>query len=222
MPLDVRAMIATHGLIDAMQRETTLAAILEHLVCVIEAEVPGDVVELGCFEGGTSIYLTRVLEAMGSRKRLHVYDSFEGLPSPGDEDGDDPGFQEGHLYSARLMVVLHHVQAGLRLPAIHAGWFGELPASAYPEPICFAYFDGDLYQSIMDSFERVYPRVPPGGVICVHDYEYPRLPGVRRACDEYLAGRRDEVKLEVVRGEVDSTLAVITKLSPGGEAEAGA
>jgi O-methyltransferase len=54
--------------------------------------VPGDVVELGCYQGHTSVLLQDILVEEGAVERqLHLYDSFEGLPSPSDHDGDHLG-----------------------------------------------------------------------------------------------------------------------------------
>ena len=46
--------------------------------------IEGDVVELGCNKGGTSIWIRRILDIYKNKfnidKEFHVYDSWEGVP----------------------------------------------------------------------------------------------------------------------------------------------
>ena len=53
--------------------------------------------------------------------------------------------------------------------------------------------DGDFYTSVRESLEHVYPRLSKGAVVVVDDYcdpavnpVYESLPGVKRACDDFL------------------------------------
>lgn len=148
--------------------------------------VPGDVVELGCHVGETSKILQRVIEKRApSFRQLYVYDSFQGLPAPDSEKGD--GFVEGTLKCDRQDVIENFVNNNLRIPTIVEGWFKD--AEVLPEQICFAFFDGDLYSSIKDSFELIWDRVSPGGIIAVHDYHSEMLAGVRIATSEFLADK---------------------------------
>jgi O-methyltransferase len=80
-----------------------------------------------------------------------------------------------------------------KLPEINIGWFKAIDDDKYPEKICFAFFDGDFYTSILDSFEKVYHKMVPGGIILIHDYEWEHLPGVKVACDEFLKDKPEEI-----------------------------
>src|SRR3990167_3263148 len=175
-------LVSQHGPHDSMQTAELLVVVLDCLIDTLKRGVAGDVVELGCYQGGTSIHLAVALDMFRSSKRLHVYDSFAGLPPKGGSDGEDGGFTEGSLLVAPDDVTRTFAQAGVSYPVLHQGWFREIPDAEYPEPISFAFFDGDFYQSIMDSFDKVYPKLSVGGVVCVHDYGWSRLPGVQRAC----------------------------------------
>ncbi|MGM0439773.1 MAG: TylF/MycF/NovP-related O-methyltransferase [Chlamydiota bacterium] len=63
-------------------------------------DVAGDVVEVGCYRGLTAILIQKTLEAYVSSKRLHVYDSFDGLPNKTVEDlvesAEHPEFPPTH------------------------------------------------------------------------------------------------------------------------------
>lgn len=152
-------------------------------------EVEGDFVEMGCYKGDTSLLLAEILQ--GSEKRLWIYDSFEGLPEKLAEDESEIGknFQAGELVVSKREVKERFLRAGLKLPVIKKAWFSELNNSDLPEKIALAFLDGDFYESIKDSLKLVTPRTVKGGVIVVHDYNNPALPGVMKAVDEWLKGR---------------------------------
>lgn len=157
--------------------------ILKNLEMVIKSEVPGVVCELGCHQGLTSAYIQRLLDATESDKEFHCYDSFAGLPEKHEKDGNDELFVKGLFKNiTRQMFIDHFTANGLKLPVIHEGWFAE---ATYPDKICFAFLDGDFYQSILDSLNAVMPRLVPGGVVVIHDYGWDRLAGVKEAVRDY-------------------------------------
>ena len=59
-----------------------------HLVSqVLVYGVEGDLVEVGCNSGQSSVLITKTMQLHNSDKKLFVYDSFEGLPSLSPIDG---------------------------------------------------------------------------------------------------------------------------------------
>ncbi len=168
------------------------AVILSELRNALSRDVSGDIVEFGCYRGDTSLLMERVLEREfpESQSRLWIYDSFEGLPARTREDASVAGdnFRAGELLVTKREVVERFKKAGLYVPRIRKGFFENLSNSDLPEEIAFAFLDGDLYQSIKTSLELVAPRMNKNGVILVHDYNNPQLPGVARAVDEWMAG----------------------------------
>lgn len=149
----------------------------------------GDVVEFGCYAGDTSVQLAAVMRQY-PEKWLWLYDSFEGLPAKTAEDNSAAGwrFKPGEL-RADLDAVAHKFRKmQLPDPVIKKAWFNDLdPENDLPAKICFALFDGDFYESIKTSFELVAPKLEDGGIIVVHDYRNPELPGSARAVNEFLA-----------------------------------
>ena len=147
-------------------------------------ESEGDFVEMGCYKGDTSLVLAEIIR--GSGKRLFIYDSFEGLPEKAKEDESVLGaeFRGGELFASKREVKERFLRAGLPVPVIKKGWFSELTEADLPEKIAFSFLDGDFYESIRDSLRLVLPKMVPRGVLIVHDYTNPALPGVKRAVDE--------------------------------------
>src|SRR5262249_33804620 len=162
-----------------------------------------EVVELGCYEGTTAILLQTTLDQFGSAKALHVYDSFEGLPAPTPADGAT-SFGPGDCRTTREALLANFRRYGVKPPVIHQGWFKDARPAGLPPRICFAHVDGALHASILESLEAVYPRLAERAIVVVDDYcdpaVYPvpeRLPGVKKACDEFLRDKAERMHLMI-------------------------
>lgn len=159
--------------------------------------IAGDFVELGCYRGDTSILLGKLLQQHQSpsqpspipSRRLWIYDSFAGLPAKTPEDASSAGqnFQAGELAVTKREVATKIHRAGLRNVIIKKAWFNHLNDKDLPIEIAFAFLDGDLYGSIKTSLKLVAPRLSKQGIVIVHDYNNPELPGSARAVDEFLS-----------------------------------
>lgn len=153
--------------------------------------VPGDVVELGTGIGKSARMLAAVLKWLGSDRRLHLYDSFLGLPGFGPEDaGAEQHFGPGEFAFSedQLLAVLGGFEVD-----IHAGWFSDTLPQELPESICYAHLDADLYDSTKLALESVYPRLSQGAVCVVDDYGYEFFPGAKKAADEFLASKPEVI-----------------------------
>lgn len=177
-----------------MVRLEHVQIVLRNLEWVLDEDTPGDIVEFGCFEGTTSLFIVRLLKAMGSKKRFHVYDSFQGLPKKTPLDGNSLNFYEGCCQTTRLAFEMNFAESGLPLPEIHEGWFRNLQDADLPKEVAFAFLDGDFYSSIVDSLNLVYPRMPLKSRIVIHDYLNPELPGVEKACVDFFGARHEWVE----------------------------
>ena len=169
--------------------------------------VEGDFVELGCYKGDTSILLAKLLKGI-SDKKLWLYDSFAGLPEKTKEDQSTAGdqFKKGELFVSKREVFEKFKRANIRIPVIKKAFFEDLnPETDLPEKISFAFLDGDLYESIKTSLRLVVPKMSEKGIIIVHDYNNPELPGSSKAVDEFLSTHKD-FKLQQKH-----TLAILTR-----------
>jgi O-methyltransferase len=198
-----------------MMSVDALANIYWGLSHLLELGVPGDIVELGCHAGGTSVFLKLTIDHLDPQRTLHVYDSFEGLPPARGIDGEF--FAEGDLRTSISSFLDTFSRLGIEPPVIHPGWFQKVLPSELPEVISFALLDGDFFESILVSLKHVWPRVAKGGIIMIDDYCDPaqnprawdKLPGVKAACDEFFADRADQPVALVASG--DMALAYVRK-----------
>ncbi|SRR6266567_1599045 len=147
--------------------------------------LPGDIWETGVYRGGTAVLLREVVAHSGGRKSMHLFDTFEGMPQtdPTRDLHNRGDFSDTSLEAVRTVVgsdpwIFYH--KGL-LP----GTFRGLEA----ERIALAHIDVDIYRSILDSCEFIYPRLLRGGFMIFDDYGFASCPGARQAVDEFLSDR---------------------------------
>ncbi len=168
---------------------------------IVRAGVPGDLVECGVWKGGSMVVVAETLLQLGKADRdLWLYDTFEGMPEPGDADVqyDDvtaadrlaaAGIRVGETWGA---VGVEEVRATLlatgypkgRIHLIKGMVEQTIPARV-PEAIALLRLDTDWYASTRHEMEQLYPRLESRGVLIVDDYGHWK--GSRKAVDEYLA-----------------------------------
>ena len=180
---------------------------LFHLVSqTIAYDVPGDIVEVGCHDGLSSVVMKRVIDHLGSTKALYLFDSFAGLPPV--TGGDREVYEAGDMAASLATLRANFARMGLAVPeTIFPGWFEDTLPGNLPESISFAHVDGDLYASTLTALTHVYPRLSKGAICmfgvywdpAVYDLETTPLryksPGVRRACDEFFADKPEAVSV---------------------------
>jgi O-methyltransferase len=161
------------------------------------AKIPGDIAEVGVYRGGTARVIS---EAKGNRP-LHLFDTFEGLPDPGENDA---AFSKGQ-YACSLDAVQRYLQS---FPAVyfHKGYFPDSGASVRDHCFSFVHLDVDLYESTRGALEYFYPRMSAGGIFISHDYV--EFEGVRRAVDEFFANKPEPVV------EMTGNQCMVIHLSP--------
>ena len=189
-----------HHIISDQVGQGELGVVWRELERVLDAGVPGDIVEFGCYVGTTSLFIRRLLEEHGeSDKRVfHAYDSFEGLPEKDKQDQSAAGtaFQPGKLAVSKKEFLHQFRAANLRPPVVHKGWFNQLTDQNVPDSIAFAFLDGDFYDSILDPLRLVWPRMSQGGVVLVDDVGREALPGAERAVRDFFGGRPPIIRQE--------------------------
>lgn len=191
-----KQLISTYPIISEQVDRLELLTILESLNKQLIKQ-HGAVVEFGCYIGTTSLFLRRIMDVYGVSE-FHVYDSFEGLPGKSDHDLSPAGeqFKAGELRASKKELLRHFHKANLTPPVIHKGWFSDVTSNDIPDGITFAFLDGDYYDSIIDSFKLIWPKMLPSAVIIVDDYANEALPGAARAVNELVSRYRLHLRTE--------------------------
>jgi len=163
----------------------------------VTEDIAGDIVECGCARGGSAALMALTLRQMGARRRLWLFDTFEGLPAP---SSGDPDFEIADLFTGTCVGTLDEVRGLFERLGIAddvtfvKGLFQEtLPAASIP-CIAVLHIDGDWYESVKACLDSLYDKVVPGGVIQLDDYGY--WAGARKAVDEFLQGRGIQAPLQ--------------------------
>ena len=189
-----------HHIISDQVGQGELGVVWRELEKVLDARVPGDIVEFGCYAGTTSLFIRRLLDEKGesAKRAFHVYDSFEGLPEKSKPDLSAAGeaFQAGKLAVSKKDFLHEFRAANLAPPIVHKGWFSQLTDNDVPQNIAFAFLDGDFYDSIMDSLKLVWPRMMKGGAVLIDDYGREALPGAERAARDFFKGNVPALRAE--------------------------
>lgn len=168
--------------------KASLTVLLDQLETVLRSSIAGDIVELGCYEGTSALFIQRVLrEYRHQNRQLYLYDSFEGLPTkhPLDESATGTQFKKTELKTTKQKLINNFKHASLNVPIIKKAWFNDLAPEDMPDIIAFAFLDGDFYESILSSLNLVWPRLSSGGIIVVDDYRRSALPGVEKAIQTF-------------------------------------
>lgn len=191
-------LLTKHPIISDQVDAKELGVLLRELEKVLQSGMTGNIVEFGCYVGTTSLFIRRLLDAYDFSGEFHVYDSFAGLPEKTQADNSAAGeqFKAGELLAPRKTFIQNFKKAGLKLPIIHKGWFANFSPNDVPTDIIFAFFDGDFYESIADSFRLCDGKFYEKATIIVDDYANEALPGAARAVDEWLKGHPAQLVVE--------------------------
>jgi len=67
----------------------------------------------------------------------------------------------------------------------YKGYFPETAKDLSEDRFSFVHLDADLYKPTIDALHYFYPKLSPGGVIIIHDYNH-TWEGIRVAIDEFI------------------------------------
>jgi hypothetical protein len=154
----------------------------------------GSFVECGVMNGGSAGIIASLAHGKAPRS-VWLFDSWEGLPEPGEHDIDFRGEkgQKGIALGSEARVRdLLFQRLRLSPERIHMmrGWFQNTVPVCREQigAIALLHLDCDWYESLQFCLETLYDLVVPGGIVVVDDYGYWR--GSRVALEEFLARRQ--------------------------------
>ena len=177
-----------------------LENIVEAVLAVRQAGVPGGFLEAGVALGGSAILLGKIKPKDAP---LALYDVFSMIPAPGKNDGEDAHKRYEEIHSGQsaglggktyygyvdnlLDLVKRNLRdAGLDLEADRIECVpGLFEDTLHPvAPIAFAHVDCDWFDSVKVCIDRITPCLSTGGIIIFDDYS--SYSGCRRAVDDWL------------------------------------
>ena len=163
--------------------------------------LPGHVAECGVWQGSTLIPTGLFVRRRAPHKRVLGFDSFQGLDRTVAHDaaldGDhDERKRVGGFSDTSYAAVAERVRRFdvAETVTLVKGYFQDsLPRHADAR-FCFVHLDCVIYESYKQCLDFFYPRMSPGGVILIDEYNDPPWPGCTQAVDEFLAGKPETIR----------------------------
>jgi len=152
----------------------------------------GDFVEVGVYRGGSAERLYEI--AQRQKRKLHLFDTFEGMPTQGPLDELEVGsFSDTSLPELRKYLPNALFYKGI-FPNTMPRWLG---------PLAFVHVDCDQYDGVKASIERLFPLLVHGGIMLFDDWRV--LTGASVAIYEIFGEKLQETpenKAFVVKGSL--------------------
>ena len=160
-------------------------------LCKAFLEKKGDIVECGVWRGGI---IAAISELAKGDRRVHLFDSFEGLPPAKGIDGEAALNWQNDTNSATYydnctanesFAIEAMKRSGNSNYRLYKGWFHDTLQHYEGGEISILRLDGDWYDSIKVCLDKLYPFVIEGGVIIIDDYY--TWDGCTKAVHDYLS-----------------------------------
>jgi O-methyltransferase len=177
---------------------------------VVAHQVPGAIVECGVWRGGSMMAVARtLLELDAGTRDLYLFDTYEGMPEPTEQDIDLNGQsvlerwnsqKRNRLTPSEARASLREVRdamqsVGYEPSLVHfvKGMVEDtIPAEA-PDQIALLRLDTDYYASTRHEMFELYPRLVRGGVLIIDDYGH--FKGSEQAVREFIDTETEPILL---------------------------
>lgn len=187
---------------------------------VVTAKIPGDFIECGVWQGGSSmiIALTLIHENATNRK-IYLYDTFEGMTTATNQDVLLSNNLSAKVMLRRKKTEGNNVWCYAPLPVVKKnmvstnypqkniiyvkGKVENTIPRTIPRTIALLRLDTDWYSSTKHELVHTYPLLSKNGVLIIDDYGC--WAGAKKAVDEYfrytpiLLNRIDETGRIVIK-----------------------
>ena len=179
-----------------------VAALATSVNYVIDNDLRGDFVECGVWKGGSCMIMAKELLKRGNISReIWMYDTFEGMTEPTDEDIEiETGIKGKNLlsgvqkttekYNMWAYSPLDEVKKNMQKTSYPTDKFRYIVGKvedtlieSLPNEIALLRLDTDWYESTRFELEKLYPLIVSGGILIIDDYGH--FSGAKKAVDDY-------------------------------------
>lgn len=158
-------------------RNTYVPAHLCRLIDLLDqtVDVPGSVIEIGCWRGETTVWLKKHMETTGVEKHYYALDTFKGftkndldyeIANRGKKLREIAAFESNRKswFDKTMRINGFHNVTSIKEDATKFDY-------STLAPIAFALVDLDLYLPMKKTLEAVFPFLSRGGVLVADDCE---------------------------------------------------
>ena len=195
----------------------TLYSVYNNIKYLVENNIPGDIVECGVWKGGLMQLASLTMLALGDNSRkIYLYDTFAGMPEPGELDKDwnndspyerwssmrwDDGNSKGSRFGfggskEEIQKLMESTEYPIENLILVKGLVEETIPTNIPSKISYLRLDTDWYTSTRHELNHLFPLLTVGGILVVDDYGYYK--GARKATDEYIEKHKIQILLSRV------------------------
>jgi len=170
-----------------------LLNVLDSVEKVILNDIPGDFIEIGVWKGGLIMAMALKCKQMNASRKIHAYDTFEGMTAPTVEDRDLTGTLAEKIidsikcYSSYDETVANIERARYENIEYHRGDILQTSVEDIPKEIALLRLDTDWYESTKFELLHFEKNVSKGGFIIVDDYGH--WEGCKKAVDEFIENK---------------------------------
>lgn len=180
---------------------------------IVDHKIPGDVVECGVWQGGSSMVSAyTLLNKNEASKRIYMYDTYEGMSEPTDKDisfNNESAkkqweLRKGEDYNQWCYSPLETVKKNLlstgypknKLVFVKGKVEDTIPKKI-PQKISLLRLDTDWYESTYHELIHLYPKLSINGILIIDDYGHWK--GAREAVDKYF----EENEIKILLNRID-------------------
>ena len=178
---------------------------------VLRKDIPGDFCECGVWKGGSSMMMAlTLLKHNVSNRKIYLYDTFEGMSEPTEEDRALTGETADSLlesqdkfkdqsvwcYSGIDEVKKNLLSTGYpadQLVFIKGKVEDTLPVQT-PGKLALLRLDTDWYESTKIELRLLYPELQESGVLIIDDFGH--WEGAKKAVVEYFSANNDNLFMQ--------------------------
>ena len=189
---------------------------------ILENNIPGDFVECGVWKGGSSMMIAlTLLQKNVNNRKIYMFDTFEGMSAPSDDDVAYNGESAASLLSSQkkekqdsvwcfspLDEVKNNLTStnypGELLHFIKGKVEDTLPVTQ-PGNIALLRLDTDWYESTKIEMNILYPLLVQNGILIIDDFGH--WEGAKKAVLEYFAAQSYMPLLQ----RIDDTGRIVVK-----------
>ena len=195
---EIKNIIKSYTMTSVERQDQTLRSI-EYIV---KNNIEGDIIEIGVWKGGIIMLILLKLMSLGISNRIvHLYDTFEGMTEPTNEDVDNSNTLAKdimHNPYVKALGTLQEVYTNVTRTGypfenikFHVGDIRNVKINEIPNKISLLRLDNDWYELYKFELPIFEPRVVKGGIVTIDDYGH--WNGCKKAVDTYVQDKNYKI-----------------------------
>lgn len=152
--------------------------------------IPGDILELGSYQGGSALFMALVARDLGLKTTIYALDTFAGMPGTNKnidlhQKGD---FKDAHFKEFKELISKNELTNLVPIKGLFQKTVPQLLATI--PPVALAHIDCDIYESVRCSLEALKPHMYSlEGYLVFDDAQTATCLGATQALEELLSAK---------------------------------